>query len=125
MRIALSCIVFLTACSGDANDLGNPLLLPLSGLTTLAENTVYNERLRRVEVLVKSNHPALIDQINAGAGSILIAAFDTAGVPATDRPTRIIGCSAVGKHESGRKRCGEKGSAKHGASILTACCASI
>jgi hypothetical protein len=90
MRIALSCIVFLTACSGDANDLGNPLLLPLSGLTTLAENTVYNERRGRVEVLVKSNHPALIDQINAGAGSILIAAFDTAGVPATDRPTRII-----------------------------------
>ena len=90
MRIALSCIVFLTVCSGDAKDLGNPLLLPLSGLTTLAENTVYNERRGRVEVLVKSNHPALIDQINAGAGSILIAALYTAGVPATDRPTRII-----------------------------------
>ena len=69
---------------------GNPPLLPLSGLTTLAENTVYNERCGRVEVLVKSNHPALIDQINAGAGSIVTAAFDTAGVPATDRPTRII-----------------------------------
>ena len=71
MCIALSCIVFLMACSGDANHLGNLPLLPLSGLTTLAENTVYNERRGRVEVLVKSNHPALIDQINAGAGSII------------------------------------------------------
>jgi len=90
MRITLPCLAFLAACSGEANHIGNPLLLPFTGLATLAENTVYNERRGRVEVLVKSNHPALIDQINAGSGPILTQAMDTARIPAPDRPARII-----------------------------------
>ncbi len=90
MRFSLPCLVFLAACSSEANHLGNPLLLPFSGLATLAENAVYSERRGAVEVLVKTNHPALIDEINAGGGPILTQAMNTARIPANDRPARII-----------------------------------
>lgn len=90
MRIALSCLVLLTACTSEANHLGNPLLLPFNGIATLAQNVIYDERRGAVEVIVKSNHPALIDQINAGTGPILTQAMDTARIPESDRPARII-----------------------------------
>ena len=80
----------LAACSSEANHLGNPLLLPISGLATAASNAIYSQRRGKVEVLVKSNHPALIAQINAGAGPILTQAMETAEIPVLDRPARII-----------------------------------
>ncbi len=43
-----------------------------------------------VEVLVKSNHPALIAEINAGGGPLLTRTFDAAGVPVQDRPARTL-----------------------------------
>lgn len=49
------------------------------------------ERQRRgaVEVAVKSAFPGILDEIAAGGGPGLAAAFDAAGVPVGDRPTRI------------------------------------
>ena len=90
MRIPLIFLVVLAGCSNEANHLGNPFFLPISGLTTAASNAVYSERRGTVEVLVKSNHPALIDQINAGNGPILTQAMDAARIPQEDRETRIL-----------------------------------
>ena len=90
MRIRLIFLVVLAGCSNEANHLGNPFFLPISGLTTAASNAVYSERRGTVEVLVKSNHPALIDQINAGNGPILTQAMDAARIPQEDRETRIF-----------------------------------
>ncbi len=90
MRNTLFFLALLAGCSGDANHMGNPLLLPLSGLTTAASNAIYSQRRGAVEVFVKTNHPALIDQINAGIGPILEQAMDTAQIPTQDRPARII-----------------------------------
>ena len=90
MRIPLIFLVVLAGCSNEANHPGNPFFLPISGLTTAASNAVYSERRGTVEVLVKSNHPALIDQINAGNGPILTQAMDAARIPQEDRETRIF-----------------------------------
>jgi hypothetical protein len=90
MRIPLIFLVVLAGCSNEANHLGNPFFLPIAGLTTAASNAVYSERRGTVEVLVKSNHPALIDQINAGNGPILTQAMDAARIPQEDRETRIF-----------------------------------
>jgi hypothetical protein len=90
MRILLIFLVVLAGCSNEANHLGNPFFLPISGLTTAASNAAYSERRGTVEVLVKSNHPALIDQINAGNGPILTQAMDAARIPQEDRETRIF-----------------------------------
>ncbi len=67
--------VLLTACTTDGNLREVPALGGSSGA---------------VEVLVKSNHPALIAEINAGGGALLTQAFDAAGVAPQDRPARIL-----------------------------------
>lgn len=90
MRIPLPCLIFMAACSNEANHIGNPLLLPFSGLATVFENSVYNERRGRVEVFVKSNHPALIADITAGGGGHISEAMNIARIPASDQPTRLI-----------------------------------
>jgi hypothetical protein len=75
--------VFLTliaGCSNEANHLGNPLLLPLNALGSSIGNAVYSERRGKVEVFVKTNHPALIADIQRGGGPTLTQAFDIADV---------------------------------------------
>lgn len=90
MRIALPALILLTACTGEANHLGNPLLLPLGGLATATENAVYGARRGEVEVFVKTNHPALIADLRAGGGPTLTRAFDIARVPADVRPVHTL-----------------------------------
>ncbi len=90
MRWPLIPIAFLAACTGEANHLGNPLLLPISGISTAIGNAAYDGRRGRVEVLVKSNHPALMSQIMAGSGPLLATAMETAGIPPSERAARII-----------------------------------
>lgn len=70
--------------------MGNPLMLPISGLATAASNAIYSQRRGAVEVFVKTNHPALINEINVGAGPTLSQAMNTAEIPAEDQPTRIL-----------------------------------
>ncbi len=74
-------MTFLAACTGEANHLGNPLLLPINGIGTAIGNAGYNHTRGQVEVFVKTNHPALIADIRAGGGSVLSEAFDIANVP--------------------------------------------
>ena len=85
----LPLLILLSACTGEANHLGNPLLLPISGIGTAIENQAYNERRGRVEVLVKSNYPGILDEIRAGGGPVLTEAMDTARIPEGDRPARV------------------------------------
>lgn len=88
-RFTLLLPVFLAACSGEANHLGNPLGWPVNALTSATENAVYNQRRGRVEVIVKSGFNEIIPDIRAGSGATLTQAMDAAGIPAGDRPARI------------------------------------
>lgn len=83
-------LVLLTACSGDANHLGNPLMLPVSGVNTAIDNAAYSRRRGAVELIVKSERDAIVSDIRAGGGTTLERAFDTAMVPIEDRPARVI-----------------------------------
>ena len=90
MRYSIVFATLLMGCSNEANHIGNPLLLPFNGFANAAENAVYNERRGRVEVFVKTNHPALLSNIAAGGGATLTEAMDIARIPADARPTRLI-----------------------------------
>jgi len=59
-------------------------------LASPAENAAYQQRRGAVEIIVKSEMNAVLSEIAAGGGPTLTRAFDTAGVPAQDRPARII-----------------------------------
>jgi len=80
----------LAACSNEANHLGNPLILPISGIGNALENAGYAQRRGAVELLVKTNHGVLIEEIAAGRGPLLDEAMDTANIPQAERPARIL-----------------------------------
>ena len=89
-RFALPVLALgLAGCTGEANHLGTPLLLPWYALTGTLQNGVHDRRRGEVELFVKSNHPALLEEIAAGGGPLLGEAMDLAGVPEPDRPTRL------------------------------------
>jgi hypothetical protein len=90
MRIHLFSLLLIAACSSEANHLGNPLLLPISGLGTAAENLAYNQRRGKVEVIVKSNFPGILTEIEDGGGPNLTEAMETARIPQNDRPARVL-----------------------------------
>jgi len=90
MRRALPVFCLLAACSSQGNQVGNPFTAPFSGFATAPSTAVYSQRRGAVELFVKTNHPALIHQINAGGGPTLTEAMNTANIPVEDRPTRIV-----------------------------------
>ncbi len=90
MRVTLFLLPLLAGCSGEANHLGNPLLWPVTGLSTAAENAAYNARRGQVEVIVKTNFDQIIADIVAGGGDVLTQAMDTARIPDADRPARVL-----------------------------------
>ncbi|WP_152448586.1 MULTISPECIES: hypothetical protein [unclassified Roseivivax] len=77
---ALSLLV--TACTTQPNHLGNPLLLPVSALTTGAENAVYGARRARVKDAVIAAGPALLTDTE-----VQEALWRAAPVPTADRAT--------------------------------------
>ena len=89
-RVIPVCLIGLAACSGEANHLGNPLLLPVSGISTAIGNAAYAERRGAVEVIVKTRHPAILADIRAGGGPTLQEAMTTARIPPRDQPARVI-----------------------------------
>lgn len=90
MRWPLISITILACCAQAPNDLGNPLSVPLNGVSSIFGNAAYDKRRGQVEVVVKSNYTAIQDDIRAGGGPMLAKALDVAGVPQRDRPARII-----------------------------------
>lgn len=89
MRRAMITLTLLAGCTDEANHLGNPLLLPVTGATTAIENAAYNKRRGEVEIIVKSNYDAIRRDIRDGGGPVLDKAMDAAGVPVPERPARI------------------------------------
>lgn len=89
-KFALVFLTLTTACSGEANHLGNPLLLPFNAISTGIGNAAYNQTRGQVEVFVKTNHPALISDLQNGGGSTLTQAFDIADVPAGIRAEHTL-----------------------------------
>lgn len=82
-------LLLLAACaSGESN--GLPVLFPGFEIGRAATDPAYAQRRGAVELFVKTNHVALLTEIAAGGGPALARAFDLAGVPAADRPARII-----------------------------------
>ncbi len=101
MRWPLIVVLFVAACSNEANHIGNPLLLPLSGIANAAQNAAYSQRRSQVEVYVKTNYTTVIADIRAGGGQTLTGAMDIAGVPNADRPARVIQLqSDIGLYET-------------------------
>lgn len=90
MRIFLIALPLLAACSNEANHMGNPLMLPVTGVSTAIGNTAYNKRRGEVEVIVKSNFDRIRQDIVAGGGPVLDKAMDAARIPVDERPARII-----------------------------------
>lgn len=80
----------LAGCSSEANHLGNPLLWPFNALGSAVDNSVYNARRGEVELLVKTNHTALLAEIAAGGGPLLTEAMELAGIPSSDRAARLV-----------------------------------
>ena len=78
---AFLCLPLLAACSTEANHIGNPILLPVGALSSALGNAAYGQTRGKVEVFVKTNHPALIADIRNGGGPTLTQAFDIAEVP--------------------------------------------
>ena len=90
MRWPLIAVVLAAACSQEANHLGNPLTLPLSGISTIVGNAAYEKRRGEVELIVKSNYPQIKNDIQAGGGPVLTEAFDIAAVPAQVRAPHTL-----------------------------------
>lgn len=84
-QIAAIFISLVSGCSQEANHLGNPLAWPFMGLSNAVQNATDGERRGRVEVFVKTNHPALIADIENGGGPVLSDAMDLALVADKDR----------------------------------------
>ncbi len=86
----------LTACTADYN-LRDGLFPPR---LTEAEQATRDQRRGQVEVFVKSYFPQILSDIDAGGGPTLTQAFNLAGVPGADRPTRTTQIrSNVGLYE--------------------------
>jgi hypothetical protein len=89
-RLALPCLVFLTACGPGVDQPGNPLNWPVRALGMGPQSADYQQRRGAVELIVKSQFPAILNEIEAGDGPVLRQAMDTARIPLQDRPARII-----------------------------------
>lgn len=89
MRSSLILLILVAGCSGEANHLGNPLLLPVNALTSATENAIYNQRRGQVEIAVKSTFNDIIPEIRAGGGPNIVTAMHTAGIPIEEHPARL------------------------------------
>lgn len=90
MRLTLTALMALAACSQEANHLGNPLLWPVNAISSTVQNGVYDDRRGQVEIQVKSAFPEILSDIENGGGPDLTHAMDLAGVPVSDRPARLL-----------------------------------
>ena len=90
MRWPLIAVLLTAACAQEASHLGNPLMQPVSGASTLFGNAAYEKRRGQVELIVKANYDEIKSDIRAGGGPVLTKAMDAAGIPLRDRFARII-----------------------------------
>ncbi len=89
-KLAVILLALTAGCTSGANHIGNPLLLPIRAIGNATTNAAYNQTRGQVEIFVKTNHPALIADIQRGGGTTLTEAFDIAGVPAGTRAPHTL-----------------------------------
>ena len=89
-KVTFVLLGLLSACTGEANHIGNPLMLPIRALGNGIDNAAYNWTRGQVEIFVKTNHPALIADLQRGGGQTLTQAFDLAKVPAPVRAPHTL-----------------------------------
>lgn len=80
-KSALFLALALSACTGEANHLGNPLTWPFQAAANRMQNADYERTRGAVEVYVKTHHPELVRDLRAGGGPALTEAFDIADAP--------------------------------------------
>ena len=76
--VLLPVLAALPAC--DAGHLGNPVLLPVSAVSTGLENATYNARRKQVKDYVLAHHGALMHEVRSGKGEHLSRAYTLARV---------------------------------------------
>jgi len=90
MRLSLPlAAVLLSACATQGSN-GLPVLFPGLEITRAVSDPGYAQRRGAVEPYVKTNLSALLTGIAAGGSPEVTHAFDLAGIPAADRPARLI-----------------------------------
>jgi hypothetical protein len=90
MRTLTLCLILLGCTNGNANHIGNPLLLPVGAVTTGVENGFYNARRKRVAQFIAENKPALHADVQAGHGPTLTALYKIAKTPAKNQAALAI-----------------------------------
>lgn len=85
-RFAPLALTLLAACTTQENFFLGPFELAQTGINTSA----YSQQRGAVELIVKSEFPAILTDISAGSGPVLTRAMDAAGIPAQDRSTRAL-----------------------------------
>lgn len=91
LRAPVLCALALAGCDpGQPGHPGNPLLLPGHAVGNAARNATYNARRAKVELHVKTHHPAMIAEIETGGGPVLDEAMDLAGVAQKDREILVL-----------------------------------
>lgn len=86
MRHLLLPLLLLTACTAP-NHLGNPLTLPVTGLSTAIENTSYNSRRTQVATFLAANQAAIQTESRTQPGPALTALYQTAQIPPANQPS--------------------------------------
>ncbi|WP_281982168.1 hypothetical protein [Thalassorhabdomicrobium marinisediminis] len=82
-------LMTVAACS-EGGDLRNPLALPARALGQMFGDGPSARTRGQLEVFVKTNHPALITDIQRGGGDTLNTAFDLARVPVPARAAHTL-----------------------------------
>ena len=88
MRLLLVGLLVLASCTQGSG--GAPLYVPGIGQGRGMTDASDLQRRGAVEIAVKSGYPVILDEITSGGGPALGAAMEAAGIPAGDRPARII-----------------------------------
>ena len=81
MRNLLICFILLGCTNGEANHIGNPLLLPIGAVTTGIENAGYNARRNKVKSYVIANSGQLKQDVITGQGPTLAQLMTIARTP--------------------------------------------
>lgn len=79
LAVAMAAAIALSGCDRA----------PFDRIATLVDPADATRRAA-VELAVKDRYPQVLSDIAAGGGEALGAAFDAAGIPAGDRPARVL-----------------------------------
>lgn len=85
-RFAPLALILLAACGPQ----GEPLFSPFDPAQNGINAAAYSQRRGSVELIVKSEFPAILSDISAGSGPALTRAMEAAQIPVQDRPARVL-----------------------------------